>query len=134
MIEILVVDGNPRDAILVRDFLSKKYGVQVTVAHDGPEALDLLLRPAYQPSLILLDLNIPKLDGQEVLRWMRRKLTFKVPIVILSSSQNRDRISHAYANGANIFIDRPSDLDALLKAVQGVARLWIEPLLSESKL
>jgi|SRR5579864_348106 CheY-like chemotaxis protein len=128
MIEVLVVEDNPADALLVKESLSSKYVARVTVAPDGEEALRLLSRPEYRPDLILLDLRMPKLDGHQVLRRMRRSVAPKVPIVILSASTHLDDIGSAYANGANAYVEKPRDLDELLRAIQGVGRLWIEPL------
>lgn len=128
MIEILLIEDNPGDALLVKEFLSDRYVVRVTLAQDGEEAIQLLMRRDYRPDLILLDLKMPKLDGHEVLRHIRRRIAVKVPIVILSSSSDPDDIDQAYANGANAYVEKPSDLDGLARMVHSVARLWVEPL------
>jgi len=128
MIEILVVDDNPADALLFKGFLSDRYAVRVTLAQDGEEALSLLMRPGYKPGLIVLDLKMPKMDGHELLRRIRRKLAPKIPIIVMSGSRSLDDISQAYANGANVYVDKPSELNALRKMIESMARLWVEPL------
>lgn len=133
MIEILVVDDNPADALLFKGFLSELFAVRVTLAQDGEEALRLLVRPGYKPGLIVLDLKMPKMDGQEVLKRIRRKLAPKIPIIVMSGSRNLDDISQAYANGANVYVDKPSELNALRKMIESMARLWVEPLVREEQ-
>jgi CheY-like chemotaxis protein len=128
MIEVLVVEDNPADALLVKEALSGRYVARVTIAKDGEEAMSLLIRPDYRPDLILLDLKMPKLDGHQVLKRIRRKIASKVPIVIMSASGSQDDIGSAYANGANAYVEKPADLDELMRAIQSVGRLWIEPL------
>jgi two-component system, chemotaxis family, response regulator Rcp1 len=126
MIDILVVDDNPADVLLFKEFLSDRYAVRITVAQDGEEALSLLIRPGYKPRLIVL-------DGQEVLKRIRRKLAPKIPIIVMSGSRNLDDISQAYANGANVYVDKPSELNALRKTIESLARLWVEPLVREEQ-
>lgn len=128
MIEILLIEDNPGDALLVKECLNGRYVVRVTVAQDGEEALHVLMRHGYKPDLILLDLKMPKLDGHEVLRRIRRRITMKVPIVILSSSSSPDDIDEAYAIGANAYVEKPPDLEGLARMIHSVARLWVEPL------
>lgn len=128
MIEILVVEDNPGDACLVNEFLSGRYVVRVTIAQNGEEALLLLMRREYRPDLIVIDLKTAMWDGHEVLRHMRRRSAMKVPIVVLSSSSDPDDIDQAYASGANAYCEKPPDPDGLVRTLQSVARLWVEPL------
>ncbi|HYL35524.1 MAG TPA: response regulator [Bryobacteraceae bacterium] len=128
MIEILLVEDNPGDALLVKESFSGRYVARVTVATDGEEALGVLFQPDYRPDLILLDLSVPKLNGHQLLKRIRRKIAATVPIVILSASGNPDDIASTYANGANAYVEKPTDPDQLLRAIQAVGRLWIEPL------
>ncbi len=130
-IEILIIDDNPADSFLMKEFLLERYLTTVTVVQDGEEALRLLVTPGYTPDLILLDLKLPKMSGHEAAKRIRRKLTARVPIVILSGSQNPDDISFAYAVGVNAYVEKPTDMDALLRMMQSVGRLWVEPLVRD---
>ncbi|MBZ5611156.1 MAG: response regulator [Acidobacteriia bacterium] len=132
-IEILVVDDNPADALLMQEFLRERYLAKITVAHDGEEALGLLLARDYIPDLILLDLKLPKLNGHETVKRIRRTIA-RVPIIILSGSRNPDDISFAYAVGVNAYVEKPTEPDALLRMMQSVAGLWVEPLVREHQL
>jgi CheY-like chemotaxis protein len=133
-IEILIVDDNPADAILMKDFLREHYPAKITVVQDGEEALRLLLTRVCTPDLILLDLRLPKMNGHEAAKRIRRKITARVPIIILSGSQNPDDISFAYAVGVNAYVEKPTEPDALLKMMQSVGRLWVEPLVRQHQL
>ena len=127
MLEILIVDDNRRHALLTKDCLSTVYRATVTVVENGEAALLLLANEFYRPNLILLDLHVREVDGCEVLRRIRRRIP-KLPVVVFSSSHNQEEISRAYASGANMYAEKPSDLDAFGKAVQAIARLWVAPL------
>lgn len=119
---IFLAEDNPADVYLLREALAAASGSEVTliVAHDGEEALDFVqqrgafLEPV-EPDLIILDLNLPKNDGSEVLRSVRTSERLrKVPVVILTSSDSpRDR-ANAEKLGADAYITKPSDLDAFL--------------------
>jgi len=127
MIEILVVDGNAEHVLLVKKCLSNHYYVAVTVAEDGEQALLLLTSPDYRPNLILLELNLPRLHGHEVLRRIRRK-NQTVPIVVLSGSRSQEDVSRAYAAGANMYAEKSWDPDAFRRTIQAIAQLWVTPL------
>jgi|SRR5215472_17135002 CheY-like chemotaxis protein len=127
-IEILVVDQNPNSAMLVEEFFRQRYAARVTLTRDGEEALNAF-EPEYMPDLIVLDLDHPsKLAEQQSLVRIRRKIGAKVPIVVMSSSQDPEDVSEAYADGANAYMIRPSKGEALRAVLQVLARLWIEPL------
>ncbi len=127
MIEILVVDHDPRDVLLVKECLGRQYPVAFTVAEDGEQALRLLTSQGYRPNLVLLELNIPRLDGYDVLRRIRRGNP-TLPIVVLSVSTSQEDISRAYASGANMYAEKPSDPDRFRRTVHAVARMWVAPL------
>ncbi|HLG98314.1 MAG TPA: response regulator [Bryobacteraceae bacterium] len=127
MIEILIVDDNRRQALLVKDCLSTVYKATVTVVENGESALLLLANEFYRPNLIVLELRIPNLDGCEVLRRIRRRIP-KLPVVVFSRGNTQEDISRAYASGANMYAEKPSDLDAFRKTVQCIAQLWVAPL------
>ena len=127
MSEVLVVEDNPAEALLIKTHLGEHFKARVSIAKDGEEALMLLKDPDYRPDLILLDLTLPKLDGHQVLKRVRRHIAPKVPIVIMSGSRDPNDIGEAYASGANAYVEKPSDLDQLVAAIQTVGRLWMRP-------
>jgi CheY-like chemotaxis protein len=127
MIQILVIDDNQRHAQLAQECLSHDYYTAVTVVTDGEDALRLLATEHYRPNLILLDLNARSLAAHHALRRLRRSKP-KLPIVILSASTSTDDICRAYAEGANMYAEKPSDLDAYRTTIHSIAQLWIVPM------
>ena len=130
-LEILVVDDNPGEALLVAEFFQANCGANVSITHDGEEALELVLRHGYTPDLMVLDLDLPNLIGQQILVNVRRKIA--IPIVVMSSSPSYDDVSLAYATGANVYMTKPSGFEAFRKMLQVLAQLWIEPLMRLSE-
>lgn len=130
-IEILLVEDNPGDARLAREALAEsKIRNNIHHARDGEEALAFLHRePPFddkpQPDLILLDLNLPKRGGKEVLEEVKNDARLMhIPVVILTSSQAEEDIRRSYQLHANCFITKPVDLDQLNKVVQGIEQFW----------
>jgi len=126
MIEILLVDDNHAHVLLVKECLGNYRGVAVTVAEDGQAALWLLAGRDYRPDLILLELLLPRVDGHEVLRSIRRRNS-AIPIVVFSTSGSQDDISLAYACGANMYVEKPSNPHSFRRTIHAIARLWVEP-------
>ena len=130
-IDILLVEDNPGDARLTRDALTYSK-VRNTLHHvrDGEEAIQFLRREepfaaAPCPDLILLDLNLPRRDGREVLDDVKRDPHLKhIPVVILTSSEAEEDILRSYRLHANCFITKPVDLEQLTKVVQGIEQFW----------
>lgn len=132
---ILLVEDSPDDeALTLRALKKNNISNQVVVARDGVEALDYLFAtgtyaareaPA-KPQVILLDLNLPKLDGLEVLRRIRAdQRTRLLPVVILTSSrEERDRIE-GYSLGANSYIRKPVDFGQFTEAVRHLGLYWL---------
>jgi CheY-like chemotaxis protein len=127
MIEILVVDNNPRHAQLAEKCLSHDYYTSVRVVADGEEALLELAQKNYRPHLLLLDVGARNLDVRHALRKIRRQRP-KLPIVVLSPSSNMEDIRQAYAEGANMYAEKPLDLDAFLTTIHSIAQLWVVPM------
>jgi two-component system, chemotaxis family, response regulator Rcp1 len=127
MIQILVVDNDRGHALLAEKCLTHDYYAAVTVVGDGEDALRLLAEENYRPNLVLLDLNTRSLAAHHALRRIRRSKP-KLPIVILSASSNTDDICRAYAEGANMYAEKPSDLDAFRTTIHSIAQLWIVPM------
>lgn len=138
---ILLVEDNPDDEMLaLRAFKKNNITNEVNVARDGVEALDFLFgRGAYQgrdltqqPSLILLDLKLPKMDGLEVLKALRdNEHTRLIPVVVMTTSKEEDDLVRSYSYGANSYIRKPVDFNQFIDAVRQVGLYWLvlnEPL------
>jgi len=132
-IEILLVEDNPGDARLTREALrDAKVRNNLHVAPDGVEALAFLRRQgkhatAPKTDLILLDLNLPKKDGREVLEEVKRDDQLQhIPIVILTTSQAERDIAESYRLRANAYVTKPVDLEQFLKVVQSIEHFWLE--------
>ena len=134
-VEILLVEDDANDVELtLRAFRSRNLANQVFVARDGAEALAFFfgedghpLRDiGVMPRVILLDLNLPKVDGLEVLRRLRAdERTRTLPIVILTSSTEEPDIAAAYRLGANSYIVKPVDFDQFLDAARQIGYYWL---------
>jgi CheY-like chemotaxis protein len=133
---ILLVEDNPDDeALMLRALRKSKITSEVVVARNGAEALDYLLSagddaardPAVQPILILLDLNLPKVHGLDVLRRLRvDDRTKLIPIVILTSSKEHQDLISSYSLGANSYICKPIDFTQFVEAVRQLGQYWLE--------
>jgi chemotaxis family two-component system response regulator Rcp1 len=131
-IEILLVEDNPGDARLTAEAL-KEAKVRNKLSHvdDGEEALAFLRQQgkhagARRPDLILLDLNLPRKDGREVLAEIKRDEHLKrIPVVILTTSQSEDDILRAYNLNANCYVSKPVDLDQFIKVVTTIKEFWL---------
>jgi two-component system response regulator len=133
--EILLVEDNPDDVELTRiAFREAKVANQLVVASDGAEALDYLFaRGAYAdrnpddlPSIVLLDLNLPKVDGREVLQAIRgNEKTRSLPVVVLTTSTEPFDVEASYALGVNSYIQKPVDFERFVWAVQQVGLYWL---------
>jgi len=128
---ILLVEDNPGDVNLVREALAESpLRARLQVARDGAEALALLRREApyaeaARPDLILLDLNLPRKSGHEVLQEIRRDPALRrIPVVVLSSSPAQSDIARSYEIGANCYIVKPFTLDRFLSTVRAIGDFW----------
>jgi len=131
-IDILLVEDNPGDVDLTKEALEgAKVCNRLHVVEDGEQALDFLYRrgqfaAAPRPDLILLDLNLPKRDGREVLEEIKADgdLTM-IPIVILTTSQADEDVTRAYRLHANCYISKPVSFTRFLKVVQSIEEFWL---------
>jgi len=133
--DILLVEDNPDDVELtMRAFEKSMVPNKVVVARDGVEALDYLFRagshkdrdPPRNPALVLLDLKLPKVDGLEVLKRMRKDdRTKTVPVVILTSSREETDVVTGYTSGANGYVRKPISFEEFVKTVTQLAQYWL---------
>jgi chemotaxis family two-component system response regulator Rcp1 len=131
-IEVLLVEDSPGDVRLTREaFKDAKVHVNLHVALDGTEAMAFLKREgehanAPRPDLILLDLNLPKKDGREVLEEIKESPELKtIPVVILTTSASEADILRSYQLHANCYITKPVGLEGFLQVVQSIDNFWL---------
>ena len=133
--EILLVEDNPDDVELTRiAFHEAKVANRLVVVRDGAEALDYLFArgvhagrdPDDLPSIVLLDLNLPRVDGREVLQAIRENpRTRSLPVVVLTTSTEPFDLESAYALGVNSYIQKPVDFERFVWAVKQVGLYWL---------
>ncbi len=130
-VEILLVEDNPGDVRLTIEALkSNEVSSRVTVAEDGSKAIRYLHREengkdAPRPDLVLLDLNLPKRNGHEVLKEIKEDPDLmRIPVIILTSSEARTDIVESYSHHANCYITKPADLSQFLEVVKSVEHFW----------
>jgi two-component system, chemotaxis family, response regulator Rcp1 len=130
--EVLLVEDSPGDVRLTREaFKEGKVHINLRVAPDGAEAMAFLKREgkhakAPRPDLILLDLNLPKKDGREVLEEIKQNPALKsIPIVILTTSKSEEDILRSYSLHANCYIPKPVTLDGFLTVVKSIEEFWL---------
>jgi two-component system response regulator len=138
---ILLVEDNPDDEELTRMAFEKSNVVnELTVVRDGVEALDYLFGTgahagrdlSVMPTVILLDLKLPKIDGLEVLRRLRADDRTKLlPVVVLTSSREQEDILRSYSFGANSYVRKPVEFEQFVQAVRQLGLYWL--LLNETR-
>ena len=131
-IEILLVEDNPGDVRLTREALKEaKIRNRLSVAGDGVEAMAFLRREgvystAPRPDIVLLDLNLPRKDGRQVLADVKADPELRrIPVVILTTSKAEEDILKTYDLHANCFITKPVDFDQFVKVVQSIEHFWL---------
>ena len=127
---VLLAEDNVDDEFFTCQGLNASHvPLTIHVAHDGAEALDMLFREdglQLNPDLILLDINMPKLNGLEVLARLRRELRTRfTPVVMLTSSTQYEDIARAYQAGANSYLSKPINTSRMLELVGEMARYWL---------
>jgi chemotaxis family two-component system response regulator Rcp1 len=130
--EVLLVEDSPGDVRLTREALKDaKVHINLHIASDGIEAMAFLKREGHyvtvpRPDLILLDLNLPKKDGREVLEEIKRNPVLKsIPVVILTTSASEADILRSYLLHANCYITKPVDLKGFLDVVKSIDNFWL---------
>ena len=131
-IEVLLVEDSPGDVRLTREaFKDAKVHINLHVVSDGAEAMEFLKHlgkhaDVPRPDLILLDLNLPKKDGREVLQEIKQDPALKsIPVVILTTSASEADIHGSYLHHANCYITKPVDLEGFLKVVKSIDSFWL---------
>lgn len=131
MIEILLVEDNPADIRLTKEAIREsKIANNLNIVKDGVEAIDFLKNNgkysnATRPDLILLDLNLPKINGFEVLNKIKQDRDLKrIPVVILTISDNHEDILRAYDLYANCYVNKPMDITEFYKIVKSIGNFW----------
>ncbi len=139
-IEILLVEDNPGDVRLTVEGLNEgKVRNNLHVAKDGVEALAFLRRQgqfkdAVRPDLILLDLNLPRKDGREVLSEIKADPQLKtIPVVVLTTSRAEQDVLHSYQLQANCYITKPVDLEQFITVVKSIEDFWLTIVTLPSK-
>ncbi|WP_199311547.1 response regulator [Anabaena subtropica] len=130
-IEVLLVEDNPGDAELTRIALEdSKISINLNVVEDGVEAMAFLRKldrytNVPHPDIVLLDLNLPRKDGREVLAEIKTDVHLKrIPVVVLTTSQAEEDILKAYNLAANCYITKPVDFDQFVRIVQSIENFW----------
>jgi CheY-like chemotaxis protein len=131
-IEVLLVEDDPGDVLMTREaFAEHKVGNRLNVVSDGVEALAYLRNEepyadAVRPDLILLDLNLPRRDGRQVLKEIKNDATLcQIPVVILTTSQLDEDILRSYQLHANAYVTKPVDFDQFIKVVRQIDDFFV---------
>ncbi|MBW1834604.1 MAG: response regulator [Deltaproteobacteria bacterium] len=132
-IKILLIEDNPDDVELtLRAFKKHNLANHITVARDGEEALDIIFQRGKEvsgrlkPDLILLDLKLPKIDGMEVLKQIKKNSETKViPVIILTSSKEENDLAESYLLGANSYIRKPVNFENFTGVVMQLGLYWL---------
>jgi len=134
--EIMLIEDNFGDVILIRKALQTT-GItsNIQVADDGQMAFDMLHRrgayaSASLPDIILLDINLPKMNGVEVLRTIKEDSVLRrIPVIVMSSSKARTDISRCYDLHANAYIIKPANMEKLVEVMQAISQFWFNLVL-----
>ena len=131
-IDVLLVEDDSGDVELTREALAEsKIALNLRIVEDGERALQYLRREgkyadAPRPDLILLDLNLPRMDGREVLAHIKADPSLRViPVVVLTTSRAEEDVLRAYHLNANCYITKPVDLEQFIRVVQAIEDFWL---------
>ncbi|WP_193048020.1 response regulator [Mycolicibacterium baixiangningiae] len=132
-IDVLLIEDDPGDELITREaFEHNKISNTLHVAHDGQEGLDFLYRRngyenAPRPDLILLDLNLPKYDGRQLLETVKSDADLNhIPVVVLTTSSAEEDILRSYKLHANAYVTKPVDLDQFMNAVRQIDEFFVQ--------
>ncbi len=129
--DILLIEDNPGDVLLIKEaFRTAQFKYNLHIAKDGDEALKMLEQQGIfdnfpKPDLILLDLNLPKVDGREVLEKLKSDMTLKeIPVIVLSGSDAEADITTSYDLHANSYVIKPDNFDDLKEIIVSIENFW----------
>lgn len=135
-VPILVADDDLEDCEMIREALTESRLLnEVHFVHDGEQLISFLheksqaatLEQSHLPGLILLDLNMPKMDGREVLKELKKHPRLhQIPVIVLTTSQAEEDIVRSYNSGANSFITKPIEFETLVQVMKDLGRYWFE--------
>ena len=132
-LEVLLIEDNPGDVRLTEEaFKEASIVCNLHVTMDGVDAMDFLcnrgrFEEAPQPDFILLDLNLPRKDGRQVLKEIKGHPSLRhIPVVILSTSQSEEDIFQSYNLQANCYISKPVDIDRFIEIIKSIKRFWFD--------
>jgi CheY-like chemotaxis protein len=131
-IHVLMVEDDPGDVLLTKETLKEsKLSIDMVVVDDGEKALQYLRQQgpygkAPRPDLVILDLNLPKVDGHEVLRQVKAEEALRtIPIVVVTTSDAEADIQRTYGLGANCYVTKPIGLEQFAKVVRAIEHFWM---------
>ena len=133
-LEVLLVEDNPGDVRLVKEALRDFHlPLHLTIARDGEEAMQLLFKTSssgnhrIRPHVVLLDLNLPKRSGHEVLRSIKEDPELQtIPVIVVSSASSAEEVNRAYKMSANAYVCKPMDLETTLQTIRDVCTFWFQ--------
>jgi two-component system, chemotaxis family, response regulator Rcp1 len=127
LVEILLVEDNPDEVLLTQETLKDaRVANRVHVASDGEKALEFVRRSEPRPDLILLDLNLPRKDGREVLRELKADEDLKrIPVIVLTTSASDRDLLEAYDKCVNAYVRKPVSLDRFIEVVNAIDEFWL---------
>lgn len=130
-LEILLIEDNEGDVLLTREaFRTAGFSREITVLRDGASAISYLKKEdiysgVVTPDIILLDINLPKIDGREVLSFIKNDYHLKkIPVIILTTSDSEMDSNYAYENHANCYLIKPIGLSRFLEAIDLLCKFW----------
>lgn len=143
-VEILLIEDNSGDVILVQEAFKEGKGegfdhLKINVVEDGERAIEYLNKEggyqnAAQPDLIILDLNLPKKNGHEVLNQIRKREDFKkIPVIVLTTSHSESDVIKSYDLGATCFITKPFGFHKFMEAAETIKNFWLRLVTLPSK-
>ncbi|MEZ0449461.1 response regulator [Cellulomonas sp. ICMP 17802] len=133
IIDVLLVEDDPGDVLMTREaFEDNKLRNRLSVVSDGVSALDFLRKEgehvdAPTPDLILLDLNLPRMDGREVLQALKADAALRsIPVVVLTTSEAEEDVVRSYSLHANAYVTKPVDFDRFIEVVRQIDEFFVE--------
>jgi CheY-like chemotaxis protein len=123
MLHLLLIEDNTSDVLLIREALRRcSVPADVVIAYDGEAAMQVLHQPEFRPDLIVLDLNVPKLSGLDLLESFRNEAN--IPVAVFTGSANEADRERALSMGARDYITKPNSFDGYMKAICGILQRW----------